>query len=77
MDKIFKNTKGNQFKLITENQFAAASPEGEKTFGSSTGGVWNDTAKAEELKKYLMSCIDAGNFDLAHQTVDQLTSYHN
>lgn len=77
MKKIFENIKRNQFRVIDENRFAAANPEGNSTFIKDVPDVWNNPTKVEELKKSLESALNAGNFDIAHKLVEELYNYHN
>ncbi len=62
---------------VVENMYARQNPEGDRNFGDVMPGHWANQAKVDELKKRLDQALEAGNFDIAHEIVDQLKHYTN
>jgi hypothetical protein len=64
-------------EVVKEDHFSRQHPDGNKKFGETVPGVWSNYHEVEELKARLVKVLDAGNFDLAHQIVDELVQLHN
>lgn len=79
--KLFENTQGNKFRLAKESdescqqesRLARWNPEEEgDAIDLDNMGVWKNPNEVKNLIDFLMRCLDAGNFDMAHKTIDKL-----
>jgi len=77
MNKLFEHVDGNKFQLVNEDRWARHNPEGPEVTDMESHSQWDNPTEAKKLMKYLLQCIDAGNFDLANETLEKLASIHN
>ena len=62
---------------VVENMYARHNPDNPTGGPSHVPGHWANQAKVDELKKRLDQALEAGNFDIAHEIVDQFKHYTN
>lgn len=63
-------------EIVQESMWARHHPEGGKNIAGPSANDWRDPQEADELKKSLISAVDAGNFDIARDKLEQLATLH-